>query len=116
MNIDDMDGFEEVLVGSLTIQAYTVRVAPFQKYFESLTPANTSNPWFQLLWSELFACTWNDTTADWTNATHCNSTLTSRIPDTPGYAPECTASIILDAVDVYVDAIRRLVGDLCVGM
>jgi len=49
MNIDDMDGFEEVLVGAMTIQTYTVPVPPFQKYFESLTPENASNPWFRLV-------------------------------------------------------------------
>jgi len=49
MNIDDMDGFEEVLVGAMTIQTYTVPVPPFQKYFESLTPGNASNPWFPLV-------------------------------------------------------------------
>jgi len=35
-----------------------------------------------------------------------------RIPDSTGYMPECTVSIILDTVDVYVDAISRLVSDL----
>jgi len=49
MNIDDMDGFEEVLVGAMTIHRYTVRVPQFQTYFESLTPENASNPWFPLL-------------------------------------------------------------------
>ena len=93
LNIDDVDGFEEVLGGALTIQAYTVRVPQFQTYFESLTPANASDPWFPLLWSELFACTWN-ASGDLSNATHCNRTLSSRIPDSAEYAPECTVSII----------------------
>jgi len=96
MHIDDMGGFEEVLVGAMTIQTYTKPVPQFQAYFESLTPENTRNPWFPLLWSELFACTWN-ISSDLSNVTHCNSTLASRIPDSANYMPECTVSIILDS-------------------
>jgi len=50
MHIDDMGGFEEVLVGAMTIQTYTTPVPQFQTYFESLTPGNTRNPWFPLLY------------------------------------------------------------------
>jgi len=95
LKTDNMDGFEDVLVGAMTIQTYTVRVPQFQTYFESLTPAKTNNPWFPLLWSELFSCTWN-ASSDLSAATHCNSTLTSRVSDSPDYTPDYTVSIILD--------------------
>lgn len=94
MNIDDMDGFEEVLLGAMTIETYTKRVPQFQKYFESLTLENAKNPWFPLLWSELFDCTWN-ASSDLTNVTHCNSTRKYRILDSVHYTPERTVSIIL---------------------
>ena len=123
MNLDDLDGVEDVAVGGLSVRAFAVTDLPFFEYFESLTPcSNNSNPWLKLMWKEVFlvnllkrtrleALFNNSQDLNAENETFINCSFAIKL--IPDYARESLVSFLMDAILVFGDAISRLIKDSC---
>lgn len=113
INIDDFDGLEEVVLGSLSLRAYSVTVPGFQTYFEALRPGNTDNPWFNESWAALFGCHWNHGNGG-ELADGCP--LDHRLTASPSYRRESYVSTIIDTVYVFAAALDKLIRKHCPGV
>lgn len=106
LNIDDLDGLEDVAAGALTLSAFSNDVAQFRDHFELLTPSATRNPWFRKAWTE--RCGGNASEA---------AAAVSCVGDQRDawFELEPTVPIIMDSVYVFAAAVRDLLRDLCPG-
>ncbi|ESO03560.1 hypothetical protein HELRODRAFT_79942, partial [Helobdella robusta] len=118
MNLDDLDGVEEVAVGGLSVRAYAKSVPKFLDYFESLTPCSPhSNPWLRQMWQDLNQQQQQDKQQNYQQQhqqqpqpnLNCNKTIN----ETYDYSREKPLSITMDTVYVFVDAIKRLISNSC---
>lgn len=119
LNLDDMDDLEHAALGALTLNAFTKDVPTFQEHFKSLSPRRAKeNPWFGRMWGIMFNCSWNQTESLLLNIALCkeDATITDaeQANDLPKvYMAERTASLYIDAIDVYADAVGRLLAADC---
>jgi len=120
LNIDDLDGFEDVVLGALALKAFSNDIPSFREYFRHLTPGNTSNPWFRQMWADKFECSWPSLTSSKNTSGQpgppCSTDFDNddtgryRLRD---YAPESIVAILYDSVRVYTTAIGRVLAKHC---
>jgi len=84
-------------------------VPDFQRYFGSLTPATTTNPWFNDSWPDLFNCSWTAGRGE---------TACQRYEHTPAaastkYELVLETSRIMDAALVLAHALHHLIVNRC---
>ena len=103
---------EYVAEGALTIELQSTALAPFDKYFMSLTPENNErNPWFTEYWQSTFSCrlpTESDPGGD--NGTYCSGD--ERISPAV-YKQETKIQFVYDAVYAMAYALDHLFMDHC---
>ncbi|XP_050390961.1 metabotropic glutamate receptor 3 [Patella vulgata] len=100
-NIQDYNGVENAALGALTIKFYSPVIERFDNHFKYLTAANASqNPWIKDYISAHFKCSFNDSAAD----SKCNNSMNF----VPGYKPEITVSLVMDAVYAYARALHNI--------
>ena len=112
VNIDDLDGLEEVALGALLFKSYSVDVLDFMDHFESLRPTDfNANPWMKDMWAELFDCRWDHNPSSDKSKDRCDPGLD--ITEADDYFPEVANSIIMDAVHVFAKALHDLIENNC---
>ncbi len=109
VNMDDFDGVEDAIVGALTLRAYSIEVPAFDKYFTSLTPHTTINPWFKSMWADLFGCSWNPKPGG--KKRKCP--IMGNITNTHDYQHEVYVSLIIDAVYTFALSLDKLIKENC---
>lgn len=105
LNLDDLDGLEDVAAGALTLSAFSNDVTEFRDHFESLIPSATRNPWFRKAWTE--RC------GNASEAAAAAASCSGGDQRDPGFELEPTVPIIMDSVYVFAAAVRDLLRDLC---
>ncbi|KAK2145674.1 hypothetical protein LSH36_664g01035 [Paralvinella palmiformis] len=112
INIDDLDGVEEEALGALLFKSYSIEVADFRDYFESLRPTDRdANPWMKAMWAELFHCRWDHDADSDRNLARCDPSLDITLAE--DYFPEAANSILIDAVNVFAKALHDLIATRC---
>lgn len=101
LNLDDLEDLEDAAEGALTLSAFSKDVPEFRKFFQTLTPTSTRNPWFRKTWPEQCG---NGSDAG------CERPEVVRRRK---FELEPTVPIIMDAIYVFASAIRRLILDRC---
>ena len=103
-NIQDLFGFEEDASGGLIINFKSTNVQRFDRFFESLTPGSTLNPWFDEFWQQEFGCTLG---------VDRNCKKNQRFSRLPNYRPERTESLVMDSVYTFAYAVQNLRNEHC---
>ena len=80
----------------------------FDKHLLSLTPGNTSNPWFSEYWEEAFNCTLNSSQM---TSRSCRDSLRLSMSDIEDDKNGVTN--VIDAVYAFAYAIHSMMNDLC---
>ena len=96
--------YGKMVAGGFHVQLYSTVDSGFQEYFQTLSPASSNNPWLKQLWQQEFNC--SEQTPD-----ECDWTKTFQ--EFPDYAPEYTASLVIDSVLTFAHAIHNLISDQC---
>ena len=102
---------EHVAEGAITIELQSTPLVPFDRYFLSLTPANTErNPWFTEYWEHVFECKLTESDDQKENVTSC--TGDERI-STSFYKQETKIQFVYDAVYALAHALEKMFADHC---
>ncbi|KAK7502054.1 hypothetical protein BaRGS_00006806 [Batillaria attramentaria] len=101
-SLQDFKDFEQLVQGTITVNIHTKTSISFNRYFQSLTSRNCTNPWFRDFLEASYNCSF---TSSGKNSNTCPEDLSF---DQSSYKPEFTTSLIIDAVNVYAHALDSL--------
>ena len=105
-----INGMQNVVTGSLTIQSHARHVEEFETYFLSLNPYNNKrNIWFTEFWEHTFNCSLES------NSVRTNvCTGKERIRPGIGYYRYTPVQTVINAVYLYAHVFRKILHNQCI--
>ena len=112
-NINDLEGYEDVMYGALSINFLTQHVPRFQEYFSEISPLSSPvNPWMGEFWQRYFDCTTKQSPQDGYGVCDSNARFTNH----PKFYPDPLVSMVIDAVYTFAYGLQNaLDSDHCSG-
>ncbi len=89
--------------GILSVLPRADKDKSFDDHYVSLTPRNTSNPWFRELWEQTFNC----------SIATDSSCISDNMLDRTAHVQASQLTLVTDAVYAFAHAIHNLVGNYC---
>ncbi len=90
--------------GILSVLPRASQDKSFDDHYISLTPRNTSNPWFHELWEQTFNC----------SLAPNSSCISDNMLDRTAHVQASQLTLVTDAVYAFAHAIHILVGNYCI--
>ena len=102
-NIRDLDGIEDLVVGSIFVNIFSTGVDRFNRYFKTLGPANIKqNPWLTEFWETNRNCTIKG---------YCSNNIS--FGDLPDYRGDTAISLTMDTIYTFAYALDKVVKEKC---
>ena len=98
--------------GILSIIPRSFLSEEFDRYFQSLRPNNSTNPWFREYWESFFNCSLSSQSHR--GLQECD-VENQAISSTLGYRQSAKVTFTIDAVYAFAHAIHKLQQDICEG-
>lgn len=100
-------GYEEEVLGTVSIQPMAAPIRNFKEYFEKLTvDKNKRNPWFYEMWQKEFKCRYPNTKATGYDQNYTKMCTGEENKGTNVYAYEQQLQFVSDATLVFAYALR----------
>lgn len=108
------DGYEEEILGTVSVQPSASPIQGFKEYFEKLTvESNTRNPWFYEMWEHTFKCRYISKPETLFNQNHSTICTGKENLQQDPYAYEKQLQFVSDATMVFAYALKDYFEDQC---